>query len=149
MKFKMNLTKRLLSIVLSLAMVFAMIPSTSITVRAAEASIPTIEGNRIYANGTPITIEASEGGTAVWYMNGGEKKYVNPSGSTGEDMSDWIIFGGMNTKTLNGSTSITMNGGKVKEILGGGLNVAGTVVGNCHVTMNSCTDHVADHALIP
>lgn len=136
MKFKTNLTKRLLSIMLCFVMVFTIIPSASITVRAAEASIPTIEGTKIYANGTPITIEAAEGGTAVWYINGNEKTYVNTSGSTGEDMSDWTIFGGMSNKTLNGNTSITINGGNVKAILGGGYNISGNVVGNCQVVMN-------------
>ena len=66
MKAKMKL-RRLWSILLTLVMVVAQLPTGQV-VYAAELTAPNVEGNTIYANGFPILIEEGEtSGTTVKY----------------------------------------------------------------------------------
>ncbi|MDR3906072.1 MAG: hypothetical protein Q3X66_06460, partial [Evtepia sp.] len=123
---------------LSLCMVMSLVPMTALAADdTGTTSVPTASGNNFFANGTPITITANEpeGGADVtsqytdftatdtdssayisWNDNG-TTKYVGVS----DDVS---IYGGGDgsTKPVTlPSTSITMTGGKVKNILGGNL----------------------------
>lgn len=95
---------------------------------------PTASGNAFFANGTPITIteERPEGASLVtfkglndeasgddayisWYNDDGERFYA----SVGDGI---FVFGGANGSTSPvtvPSTSITMTGGKIKNLYGG------------------------------
>ena len=72
--------------------------------------------NILLANGTAITIEATttEGMGATVKWDGGQIEV--PANVT--------IFGGMHNSTEAVDTSITMNGGTVKNVFGGGLHVS-------------------------
>ncbi len=92
--------------------------SENVMATYASASTPVLEGRRVYANGTPITIEAgsSSSTASVWYMNGSTKTYV------AENVSDAVIYGGCDGESLDSDTNITMTGGSVYAIYGGGYN---------------------------
>lgn len=64
-----------------------------------------------FANGTPITIEASGEDTVVTW-NGGSQIISNKTN----------VFGGAHDDDTEMTTSVTMNGGKVNSIYGGGLH---------------------------
>ena len=130
MKKKSQISKRLLSFMLALLMVIGMLPMSMLTTYGASeysSYAPTRKENHfndydaIFANGTPITIEAAQNGTRIWYMDGATKKYVTNNGEKGEDLSTWDVFVGSNTPDgmygVNGS--ITMTGGKVNKIYAG------------------------------
>ena len=96
----------------------------------------------IFAMGHPVTIEAgTSSGTAVWYMNGDTKTYINPNGAQGDDLSEFeIVGGGYETKGYsypNGTTSITMKGGTVNAIIGG--NFSGDFTGNTYIDVQGGT----------
>lgn len=125
----MEKAKKRLSVLIVIAMVIAMFP---MTVFAAE-SAPTGSGNAFFANGTPVTITASEptggikttldGFTATgtsayisWEANGATY-YVGASESVD-------VYGGGNgsaSPVTISDTSITMTGGKVDSLFGGNL----------------------------
>ena len=67
----------------------------------------------VYANGTPITVSADGTGTKIAW-NGGTYTY------TASCQSNVIIYGGYESDALNGNTSVTMTGGTVRAIYGGG-----------------------------
>ena len=145
MKTKMRVSKQILSILLCLAMLLTFIPITAYAARDNAPYAPTIiqevvwSRNCIFANGTPITIEAAGSGTAVWYMDGETKKYVNPNGANGDDLSEWIIFGGSNNPDgMNFDTYVTMTGGKVKRIYAG-IYSMGYLNGTAYVTVTGGT----------
>ncbi|MEG1945482.1 MAG: Ig-like domain repeat protein [Lachnospiraceae bacterium] len=96
---------------------------------------PTIDGQNIYANGTPITIEAGTNtNTKIKYNDGTHDVYLKLSGeSTEADLYNYSIYGGGNTIAV-ASTSITMTGGAVGNVFGGGNS--GTVTGNTAVTVS-------------
>lgn len=82
-----------------------------------------VEKEFFFANGTPITIVEREdslpGATIKW--DGGSVN-VGP---------DAYIYGGMhNDSTVVSSTSITMKGGTVRNIFGGGLHTSNTTTTN-------------------
>lgn len=86
------------------------------------------------ANGTPITIEATEeeGYDAVIKWDGGQQLVTKEVG----------VFGGYhNDTTEKVDTSITMNGGTVRNIIGGGLHAS--EVGTAEITLNGGTVTVA------
>lgn len=149
MKSKFKLSKRILSLVLAFVLVLSMMPMTSFTAFAAGASTPTVDGNLIWANGTALYIEAgTSGGTAVYYTSGSTKVYLNSNGAAGDNLSGTIIYGGYNDNALDGDVNITMTGGTVKAIRGGGYdydNPAGGYVNNVNITITggSVTEHVA------
>lgn len=92
--------------------------SENVMATYASASTPVLEGKRVYANGTPITIEAgsSSSTASVWYMNGSTRTYV------AQDVSDAVIYGGSYGQSLDSDTKITMTGGSVDAIYGGGYD---------------------------
>ncbi|WP_313523760.1 S-layer homology domain-containing protein [Anaerotignum sp.] len=101
---------------------------------------PTMNVNGIFANGTPITIEAGTAGntTAVWYGDANNKQYVNENKAAGDDLSQVYIFGGA-YDTAVASTSITMTGGTVIAVIGGGMDSGATVTGNTTVNISGGT----------
>lgn len=89
-------------------------------------------GEFFFANGTPITIEADPDNTngAIIKWEGGSQKIT--------DGSKAYIFGGMhNNDTKEVNTSITMNGGTVRQIYGGGFHKSKT--NTSEVVMNGGT----------
>ena len=142
---KKIVSKQILSILLCLAMLLAIIPITAYAARDNTPYAPTVIQEVvwgrycIFANGTPITIEAAGSGTAVWYMDGDTKKYVNPGGANGDDLSEWIIFGGSNNPDgMNFDTHVTMTGGTVKRIYAG-IYSMGYLNGTAYVTVTGGT----------
>lgn len=74
-----------------------------------------IDGEKLlFANGTPITISASDNGDGAIVSYGNGQSIVIPS--------DVYVFGGSHNDETQMTTSITMNGGKIAGILGGGLH---------------------------
>jgi len=116
-----------------------------IPIVASAASAPTVEDSadsayassftadaiskgyiNFFANGTPITIEAREGGAAG--------VVISWEGDSVELEGSYInIFGGSHNANVE-STSITMNGGDVRNLFGGGLHAS--VVGDAEIVIN-------------
>ena len=119
----MKTTNKLISILLAMAMLLSMAPIAVFTASAASAPSysTTSEGVRLYANGTNLFIEAgTASGTAVYYMNGSTKTYVNPNGAKGNDLSNSEIY--MGTASSNSDyfdVSLVMTGGEVGTIYTG------------------------------
>ena len=137
---------------LSLCMVMSLVPMTALAAEdTVTTSAPTASGNNFFANGTPITITAAkpEGGAEaeldmestatgssayISWTEDGATKYVGVSGSTAS------IFGGSDGRESAvsvPSTSITMTGGTVKNILGGNL-------GQENADQNGCSSVTGD-----
>lgn len=113
----MKITFKKLSILL-VAIAFILILAGSVNA-ASDPYATTIDSKEFFfANGTPITIEertdSNSGALIKW--NGGEKE-VGPKA---------YIFGGMHDEDEEVSTSITMNGGTVNAVMGGGLHLSNT-----------------------
>ncbi len=84
----------------------------------------------LYANGTPITIEERTDGTA-----GALIKWEGGEALVAENTT---VFGGShNSDETIESTSITMNGGTVKNVIGGGLHKS--IVKKATIIMNNGT----------
>lgn len=81
----------------------------------------------LFANGTPITIEARTDGVdgALVKWDGGEKLLA---------ATDSVFGGSHASDTKLDTTSITMNGGTLKNVFGGGLHKSH--VGTANVTIN-------------
>ena len=104
--------KKYLISALALVMCVMFIPS----VKAEAAKTPEKSGNFVFANGTPITIKEKDGGTVVAWE--GADADIDVDENT-------TVFGGGHKETDGidfDSTSITMESGKVKNIVGGGLH---------------------------
>lgn len=92
-------------------------------------------GNKeiFFANGTPITIsertDSVEGALITW--EGGQQLVTGEVG----------VFGGSHNSDVKVNTSITMNGGTVRNIIGGGLHKSS--VGTAEITLNGGTVKVA------
>ena len=156
-------SKRVLSIVLAVAMILTMVPfaafANETTTSSDAIAPPTASNNAIFANGTPITITktAPESGELVSLTNlkeTGTDAYVSwqDNGTTkyvGVRQNITVVGG----KYADGnavsvpSTSITMKGGTVNNIYGGNYGMkdndpthTSTVTGN--VTMNFSDDAV-------
>lgn len=144
--------KRFLAVCIALCLAMALF---AVPVFAEGADEPTGSGDTFFANGTPITIQASapsegtpvtlsdftEGGTAAFIVWGdsGQTKYVGVS-------ADANVYGGKDGRREAVSvpnTSITMTGGTVRCLIGGNLGAnantpLATVTGN--VTMHISGD---------
>ena len=120
----MNKLKRLAALALSLAMVFTM--GMGVWANSATPEYDPI-ANVFYANGTPITIEDSNGSTVVTWNDG--RKVIGPEAT---------IFGGGKPGTSYPSSSITMNGGSVHTIFGGGqgTKTEDATVGSTSIVFN-------------
>lgn len=144
--------KRFLAVCIALCLAMALF---AVPVFAEGADEPTGSGDTFFANGTPITIQASapsegtpvtlsdftEGGTAAFIVweDSGQTKYVGVSAKA-------TVYGGSDGRTAPvsvPSTSITMTGGTVRNLIGGNLGAnaktpLATVTGN--VTMHISGD---------
>lgn len=156
-------SKRVLSIVLAVAMILTMVPfaafANETTTSSDAIAPPTASNNAIFANGTPITITKTEpeSGKAVTFENlaeTGADAYI----SWQEDGTTKYVGVSKNITVVGGkyaneaavsvpSTSITMTGGTVYDIYGGNYGMmdnesthTSTVTGN--VTMNFSDDAV-------
>ncbi len=100
------------------------------TVFAAKAPEYVEEKGHVYANGTPVTIEArtdgQEGALIKW--DGGE--VLVPAATS-------VFAGSHNSDEVIETASITMNGGTVKNIFGGGLHKS--IVKKATIVMNNGT----------
>ena len=99
----------------------------------ADAPTPTVYNKEISANGIPLILAAGESDSTktVIYIDSDSDGTVSEgdtifkpgdsaNGTTeGNDLSTYSIYGGTRTRTVN-STSITMTGGKVNKLYGGG-----------------------------
>lgn len=122
--------KRFLAVCIALCLAMALF---AVPVFAEGADEPTGSGDTFFANGTPITIQASapsegtpvtlsdftEGGTAAFIVweDSGQTKYVGVSAKA-------TVYGGSDGRTAPvsvPSTSITMTGGTVRNLIGGNL----------------------------
>ena len=149
--------KRVLSIVLAVAMILTMVPFAAFadetTASDNTIALPTAINNAIFANGTPITItetapEYGEPGTLPNLKNTGTDAYVSwqDNGTTkyvGVSRDITVVGGKYADRNAVSvpSTSITMTGGTVNNIYGGNYGMkdndpthTSTVTGN--VTMN-------------
>lgn len=144
--------KRFLAVCIALCLAMALF---AVPVFAEGADEPTGSGDTFFANGTPITIQASapsegtpvtlsdftEGGTAAFIVweDSGQTKYVGVSANA-------TVYGGKDGRLEAVSvpnTSITMTGGTVRNLIGGNLGAnaktpLATVTGN--VTMHISGD---------
>ncbi len=116
---------------------------------------PTYFSSNIYANGTNLIIVAGKDpGTSSVYVDAGAigeydagndillvGKHNDVGNSTtitfeDIDISGWTIYGGRQSGTIIGDTRITMTGGQVTAIYGGGANSGGAdVSGDTNVTV--------------
>lgn len=92
-----------------------------------EASTQTIHVDHsqkeIYANGLPITLEAgSETKTKIRYSNGIEEVYYLFDGTDEADLREYTIYGGSQNQPVD-SCQVTLNGGSVLNLFGGGKNL--------------------------
>lgn len=113
---RMKKMKKLLSLLVSGFMIFTLMSPVlaNTSENYDDPKTPEQKENEFFANGTPITIEDSdiEGYSAKIVWNGGSQ-YIN---------ADTLIYGGTDTTKSNvhyASTSVTMNGGTVRGIIGG------------------------------
>ena len=123
------------------------------------APAPTVDGANIFAGGLPIKIVAgsTENYTNILYDkdgNGtiGEDEYLK-IGSTaptaaGYDLSAYSVWGGGKGAAVD-STSITMTGGKVEDLFGGGWDCKVTGKATIHVSggnaENICGGSTSDY----
>lgn len=123
--------KRIVVLALVVAMIVALLPMS--TVYAAEApKEETIGGKKcFFANGNAITISepTTEGKGATISWNGGAV----------EVDADVTVFGGMHNNSTPVTASITMTGGTVKNIIGGGLHTSNTTNVEINVTGGNLT----------
>lgn len=116
--------KKMLCIISTIAAFALFVPS----VMAASEPALSEDGKILFANGTPITIEAlAEGEGALVKWEGGQLEVAATT----------AIFGGMHNDDTEVNTSITMNGGTVKHLFAGGLHKSN--VGIAEVTLNGGT----------
>ena len=137
--------KRFLATILALAMVLSITPF-ALAEDGGKASKPTASGTNFFANGTSITISetAPEGGTSVTFDekeeftatgtsayiswdDDGTTQYVGVSNA----VSVWGGADGSSRPVSVASTSITMTGGTVKNILGGNLGQKNATQDGC------------------
>ena len=131
---------------LSLCMAMSLVPMTALAAPEDTGTTlaPTASGTNFFANGTPITITATEpeGGTKAEFDTGftatGNSAYISwdDNGTTkyvgvSESVSIYGGGDGRTTPVTLPSTSITMTGGKVRDVYGGNRGALNKVENNC------------------
>ena len=110
----------------------------------------TLDGTKIYANGEPIEIQSGGiyyQGTLVYASNSSYEIY---GGSKDDDVASTSvtmkggtvqgIFGGGENGKVTGDTSVVISGGTVRHsVMGGGAYATATVGGNASVTISGGT----------
>ncbi len=117
--------KKFKKVLVALVVMFAGIVTVNAAAETPEYEV--IGGKKILlANGTAITIEApkTEGMGALVKWEGGEIEVA----------ADTTIFGGKHNSEDKETSNITMNGGTVKNVFGGGLHVS--YVTSAAITVN-------------
>ncbi len=113
------------------------------------STAPTVDSGGIYANGAPLILTAGENDstkTVIYIDQDGDGSVSEGDGifkpgdsadgtTAGNDLSTYTIFGGGKDADLTGNTKITMTGGDVKNIYGGG-SFGKKVTGNTEIVMN-------------
>ena len=128
--------RRIFSLLTCLALVLSLLPTAAF---AAESTLTYDDtAKAIYANGTAITIVAgtTEGCSTV-QVNGQAVANLEDA-----NLSAYTIYGGSNNATLTvETTSVTIDGGTVGAVYGGGYSdgTDATVAGNTSVTIKSGT----------
>lgn len=136
MKKHRNRRERILSLVLTLALLIGMIPVTGMTAKAATTYPVYCTGENIFAGGHDIWIVdgTTSGLTAIYYMDGTTKTYINSGGARGQDLSGYYIYCGTFWSSNNygnvGDVTVTMTGGNVRCIYGGGWGASDCNAGN-------------------
>ena len=124
--------------------------------KASEAT-PSVNGTSIYANGVPLLLAAGSGDTTktvvyidkgtIGQLDEGTDEIFDPDGSeatydgtaAGNNLSSWYIYGGSLNQNVT-STQITMTGGKISSIYGGGDGLdsgeSANVTGNTSVKIS-------------
>ena len=150
--------RKFFAVFLSLCMVMSLLPMTVLAAPedTGTTSAPTASGTNFFANGTPITITATEpeGGTKAEFDTGftatGNSAYISwdDNGTTkyvgvSESVS---IYGGGDGRTKPvtlPSTSITMTGGTIWNLFGGNYgeekaetDFCSTVEGNVNISLS-------------
>lgn len=104
---------------------------------------PEVSKPFIYANGLPLIITGTSDTSTTIYVDYNANGIVDADDKSlhsidpsfpkdGSDLSVYSIYGGGNSKTVAGDTSITMIGGKVSNIWGGSSN---STVNNTNIVM--------------
>ena len=140
--------KKILAVFLSLCMAMSLLPVTALAADetgAISPRTPTASGDNFFANGTSITIsetapedgadveskyaEFTATGTSAYisWDDDGTTQYVGVSNA----VSVWGGADGSSRPVSVASTSITMTGGTVKNILGGNLGQENAIKNGC------------------
>jgi|GEM_PF-2528335 len=102
------------------------------------ASVPTYttDGwNGIFANGTPVVIQM-DGGVTKMFLDDGNGVATGDALFGGMDVSNFFIFGGTWGIAYTGDSSITVESGALNcTVFGGSCGSGGTVNGNTNVTI--------------
>ena len=111
-------------------------PTSTLGTRSADGAAPTIDiiNKRIFANGISITISnGTNNASKITY--GDNITFIDNF-----DLSKFTIFGGYNNNdTTIASTSITMMGGKVQSVVGGGYGAANVTTSNVSINGGTAT----------
>ena len=97
----------------------------------ADTPTPTVDGTNIFANGAEIKIVAgtTDGYTTILYDKDGDgtigdTEYLKIGNTdptdAGYNLAAYQIYGGGNDTDVDGATKITMTGGKINSLYGGG-----------------------------
>jgi len=156
MRKRKNISKKLMAALLSLAMIFTMTSIGRISVAATGGL--SADGVNIYADGNAIIIaQGSAANLTNIYMDSNADGVID-AGETAVDLSaipnidttaltgnttdgfnlsgfSYEIFGGSNTGTVN-STKITMLGGDVYYLMGGGNADSSNVTNGTNITIS-------------
>lgn len=120
-----NRNLRMLSLLLIFTLVINMILSNGDTAYAAstpvivQSAVAGLTRDVYLGYGTSLYVEegTSTGKTAIYYMNGSQKVYMNKSGAAGDDLSIDQVSGGAPTgHTISDDVTITMTGGSISKI---------------------------------
>ena len=151
----MTIRTRLFSLLMAVVMVFSLMPTTALAAdehihdgevpaavigEAVEApsaedmaaSAPYIDETYIYANGNNLTIEAGSAGYTKIKYGSSYLSFAGSGFSTGANANE----ADLSEATIYGGSTVTVNGGTVKELIGGDLN---NTNGNVSITVNGGT----------
>lgn len=94
-----------------------------------------VKENKIFANGVPITLaQGSKAGTTRILYGNGSSFCIN--GSEENDLSEYAIYGGAEKGSVD-ETKVSVTGGTMKEVYGGGYE--GEVSGDTNITVTGGT----------
>ncbi|MEA4813547.1 MAG: S-layer homology domain-containing protein [Oscillospiraceae bacterium] len=144
--------RKILSVLLSAALVLSLFSALPVTAWA-DLPEPTMNEGQIYANGVALILAdgTTQGNTVVYIdadrdgeIDAGESIWA-PGGAytdqtaQGNDLSTVIVYGGSYQAAVSGDTKITMLGGAVGSIGGGGSGIGNSVTGNISVDIRGGT----------